>query len=253
MEKRSELKKTSKVVSKLVKGTKKTLSSLAQDDSSDEENSPLIPGPSHGVPAQERSEGLLSLIIRVLSFCFPCFFPQPDPEYCFRNPQELLRQMQSEELNEIHARFRKLHDKSLAKWNSRLDELHQKESKMMEDLVEKIESQKKRETADISKLKDQQNANTRDRLSGVLKEEVLKKIEASRSGQTSAKTKSDADRKYREGQTLISKQVAVERTQLIETHYVNLVTEQLQLLAEIQSKYKKKTRNLHDRYFRNRT
>ncbi len=254
MERISELKRKSKTITKkvgkFVRGAKKKLTNLTQDDDDDsgEENAPLI----HRNSSEEEESALPSFLTSVLSFCCPCIFKKPEPEYCFRTPQELQLQMETEQLTEIKKEFKKLHAKSASRLDVTIMELRRKESQKMEELVAKVNDLKEQEDQQLSSVKERQNTDTKERLSGVLSAETIRKIEESRARQTKGTVKYDADRVYREGQSLISKQVAIDKAQLYERHYFKLIEDQLQKLTEIQTNFQKKTRSLNERYFNNR-
>lgn len=253
MEKRSELRRKSKTVTKkfgkFVRGAKKKISNLAHDDDndSDEESSPLI----HRNDSEEESVPP-SFLASVLSFCCPCLFKKPEPEYLFRTPQELQLEMESEQLTEIKKEFKKLHAKSISRWDVDIMELQRKESQKLKELDAKVEDLKEQESQKLSNVKERQNADTKERLSGVLSADTIRKIEESRSRQTKGTVKYESDRVYREGRSLISKQVAIDKAQLYKSHYVELINDQMQKLKEIQTNIQKKTRSLNERYFSNR-
>lgn len=234
---------------KLVKGAKKTLSNLTQDDDDAfDENEPLI----NRTPYVEEPppQSFLSSLWLV---CCSCFFTSaPDVEHYFQTPQELRLLIKSEHLLELHNSMRALQEISLIRWAATQEDLRKKESQKLEELVSRIDDLRDQEEEELVSLKDKQNRNTRENLSGVLSQDILKKIEASRARQTKGRVQYDADRAFREGQTLISKQAEIDLAQLRERHYSKLMEEQLRKLTELSSKYQKKEQTLHARHFGSR-
>ncbi|CAL8075159.1 unnamed protein product [Orchesella dallaii] len=246
VDKRSNLKRKSKTVSKkfgkLVKGAKRKLSSLAHDSETDtEENEPLI---------RHRLEppGFFS---RLFSLCCPCFSEPPEPEHSFENPQQLRMHVRSKHLDEIFNSMRKQQDSIISNWATSLEDLRKKETQKIEALVSSINDKREAEDESLTAIKERQNRNTKDNLSSVLTPDIIRKIEESRSRQTKGKVHYDADRAFKEGQNLISKQVAIDKAQLQERYYVQLVEKQLEKLNELNVKYQSKLQSMQKLYFRN--
>ncbi|ODM96443.1 hypothetical protein Ocin01_10235 [Orchesella cincta] len=248
VEKRPKSKTVTKKFGKLVKGAKKKLSTLANDDDSGtEENEPLIQRPT---VEESPPQGFLSFL---LSLCCPCFSKPPEQEYSFQNPQELRMIIRSEHLDAIFKSLRNQQENAILKWGTSLEELRKKETQKIEALVASINDKREAEEQELTTIKERQNRNTKENLSSVLSPDIIKKIEESRSRQTKGTVHYDADRAFKEGQYLISKQVIIDKAQLQERCYFQLVEKQLEKLGELNVQYRNKQQDLQRRYFRNAT